>query len=434
MNRCSEIEFLPAALEIQETPASPIGRATLWSILGFFVLAVSWAWFSHVDIVAVAQGRIIPIGHSKRVQSLEMGIVRSVRVEEGQIVNAGDVLVELDPTSARADVARYRHERDTAAKEIDRYGQLAAWLKSPNAPSALGQTAVGDALLLRRWREYRDRQAVLERELDRQLAQRKSALQQARKLEAILPIISRQAEDQKGLAQQKLLSQQQYLLTEQQRLETHHDLRSAEARIEELSAAAQLLEARIASGQSEFYREVLERLETARHRFSAAEQELTKALSRIDSLTVVAPVTGKVQELAVHSRGAIVTPAQALMTIVPLDVALEVEAALENKDIGFVEVGQSVEVKVDAFPFTKYGTIEGEVVNLSSDSMTDEHKGLVYKMRVMLERLSIGTGDGVVRLTPGMTVTVESKTGTRRMLEFFLSPLLRYAKESVRER
>jgi hemolysin D len=141
-----------------------------------------------------------------------------------------------------------------------------------------------------------------------------------------------------------------------------------------------------------------------------------------------------VQQLAVHNTGAVVTPAQVLMIIAPTDQRLEVEASLENKDIGFVEVGQQAEVKIDTFPFTKYGTIQGEVVDISHDAVADEQKGLVYKVRVLMKQGSLTVDGREVALTPGMAVTVESKTGTRRLIEFFLSPLLRYADESVRER
>jgi hemolysin D len=165
-----------------------------------------------------------------------------------------------------------------------------------------------------------------------------------------------------------------------------------------------------------------------------AEQELIKARTRLRARTLVAPVAGVVQQLAVHSIGAIVTPAQQLMVIVPGNDRLEVEAMLENKDIGFVEVGQQAEIKVDTFPFTKYGTIEGEVLDLSNDAVADEAKGLVYKMRVSMKQDSLRVNGRQVTLSPGMTVTVESRTGTRRLIEFFLSPLLRYADESVRER
>ncbi|MEZ5588524.1 MAG: HlyD family type I secretion periplasmic adaptor subunit [Sedimenticolaceae bacterium] len=179
---------------------------------------------------------------------------------------------------------------------------------------------------------------------------------------------------------------------------------------------------------------MLEGLDEAQHRQSTIRQERIKAETRITAQTITAPVKGVVQQLAVHSVGAIVTPAQQLMVIVPARGTMEVEAVLENKDIGFVEVGQQAEVKIDTFPFTKYGTIAGEVVGLSSDAVADDRMGLVYKMRVAMKRSSVEVNGKHVDLQPGMAVAVEAKTGTRRIMEFFLSPLLRYAKESARER
>jgi hemolysin D len=213
-----------------------------------------------------------------------------------------------------------------------------------------------------------------------------------------------------------------------------HDLRTQERRVSEFNAGIKELDARIEFTRSGFHRQVLEGLAEAERSVASTQQELIKAEIRATSRTILAPVDGVVQQLAVHNIGAVVTPAQDLMVIVPQNGALEVEALLENKDIGFVEVGQSTEIKIDTFPFTKYGTIAGQVVDLSNDAVSDEQRGLVYKMRVAMDRSEIDVNGRRVRLSPGMSVSVESKTGTRRLIEYFLSPLLRFADESVRER
>ena len=429
-----ETTFLPAALEIQETSPSPAGRAILWTILAFFTLAVVWASLSEVDIVAVAQGRIIPSGHSKTVQPLEIGTVTVIHVADGQRVAAGEVIIELDPTGTRADVERLTKERDTVAREVARCKHLSDWLQLERPPTEQEMREANDNLLLRQWREFEDRLTILKYEQERQRVEQRSAQRQVDKLDALLPIVTRRANNQKGLAEQKLLPEQQYLETERERLEIYHDLRTQQGRVAELDVAIEELGARTALTRSEFHRQVLERLDEAEGRHAAAKQELIKAESRARAQTIKAPVAGTVQQLAVHNIGAIVTPAQELMVIVPQGGALEVEAILENKDIGFVGVGQQAEIKVDTFPFTKYGTIAGEIVELSNDAVTDERKGLVYKMRVLMQRSQIQVNGRPVALSPGMTVTVESKTGTRRMIEFFLSPLLRFRDESVRER
>jgi hemolysin D len=434
MNRHSEMAFLPAALEIQETPPSPAGRAVVAIILLFFVLSLAWASLSEVDIVSVAPGRIIPSGHSKTVQPLEIGKVIAIDVTEGQRVAAGDVLIQLDPGAALADVTRLKNELATKRREIQRFEQLLDMLDSETGSIAATPLESTDELLVGQWHEFEDRLAVLERERERQLLQRDSAQQQVDKLEAVLPIVTRRATGRKGLAAKKLLPEQHYLDAEQARLEMLHDRLTQERRVSEFNAGIGELDARIEFTRSGFHRQILEGLAEAEHGMAATEQELVKAEIRSRSRTIVAPVDGVVQQLAVHNIGAVVTPAQDLMVIVPQNGALEVEALLENKDIGFVEVGQSTEIKIDTFPFTRYGTIAGQVVDLSNDAVSDERRGLVYKMRVAMDRSEINVNGRQVRLSPGMSVSVESKTGTRRMIEFFLSPLLRYADESVRER
>jgi len=434
MSRNAETAFLPAALEILETPPSPSGRAILWSILGFCTLAVAWASLSEAEIVAVAQGRIIPSGHSKKVQPLELGTVTAIHVTEGQEVSAGDILIELDPSRSQADAARWVTEREAARREVRRLQRLHAWMQHPETASDQALGTANDALLMQQWHEFQDRISVLEGDQDRRRAELHSAQQQLEKLDALLPIVTNRAKDQKTLAEQKLLPEQQYLITEQERLEVFHERLAQRGRLAELDKAIEQLDARIGAVHSEFHRQVLERLQDAERRLITSEQEWIKAAARVKALRIAAPVDGIVQQLAIHNIGAIATPAQQLMLIVPRGGVLEVEAILENKDIGFVEVGQKVEVKIDTFPFTRYGTIAGEVIGLSTDAVTDPHKGLVYKMRVRMEREQIDVDGRRVTLGPGMTVSVEARTGTRRLIEYFLSPLLRYRDESVRER
>jgi len=150
--------------------------------------------------------------------------------------------------------------------------------------------------------------------------------------------------------------------------------------------------------------------------------------------TGVSDGLGTVQKLAVHTVGGVVTPAQLLMVIVPRDNVLEVEAMLPNKDIGFVNPGQDAEVKVETFPFTKYGTLHGKITQVSSDAIQDEKLGLIYSIRVRLAKDALPVENKTVRLTPGMAVMVEIKTGTRRVIEYFLSPLIQVGSESLRER
>lgn len=433
MSRSAEAAFLPAALEVEQGAPSPLGRAIVWLIVAFVVAGLAWAFLGRVDIVAVAQGRIIPSGHSKPVQALEIGAVSAIHVAEGDLVETGDLLLELDGRRAEADLARRLDERETAAREAERCRRLADALDAgapPGEPFADSE----DPVLRQRWQEFGDRLRLLEREHARQQAEYDSSLRQLAKLQAVMPLVARQAKDHKKLAEQKLMPEQQYLQTEQQRLELAHDLRTQQSLVEAGLAAMAETEARMRLVRSEFQRQNEERLQAAEQSLAALEQELRKARTDLETRYIRAPVDGVVQQLAVHSRGAIVTPAQTLMKIVPRDERLEIEAVVENKDIGFVTVGQAVEVKVDTFPFTRYGTLAGRVSKLSADAVSDEQRGLVYKMRVSLERAVMQIDGRELALVPGMAVSVEAKTGTRRLIEFVLSPLLRHVAEAARER
>jgi hemolysin D len=402
-------------------------------ILLLFTAAVIWAWLGSVDVVAVAVGRVIPTGHSKRLQPLEIGAIRAVHVTEGASVSAGDLLIELDTEAVDADVTRLELEVQRAAAEAARLTRLVEGTERAGA-APFDQGSTRDDLLSAQWRAYSDTLGVLARERDRLAAQSLGVRGQIAKLRDVLEIVSERVADEAALVEQKLFPRQQYLATEQERLGLFHDLATERARLNELEAAIAELAARRRQVRSDFRRDLLERREQAERRADVARQELAKAHHRMKTHQLRAPVDGVVQQLAVHSIGAVVTPAEELLVVVPAHAGLEVEAVLENKDVGFIEPGQSVAVKVEAFPFTRYGLIDGEVIGVSRDAVLDERGQLVFKMRVRLSRQVMLVNGREVSLSPGMSVTAEVKTGQRRLLDFFLSPLLRYRDESVRER
>lgn len=179
---------------------------------------------------------------------------------------------------------------------------------------------------------------------------------------------------------------------------------------------------------------MLDHLNEGAQQAQAVQQELLKAQTRQRQMRILAPIAGTIQQLAVTTIGGVVTPAQPLMLLVPANHPIEVDAMLENKDIGFVKPGQAVEVKIETFPFTRYGTIKGRVTHLSHDAVSDEKRGLTYLARIQLEKNSIRVDEKIIPLTPGMAVAAEIKTGRRRVMDYFLSPLLQYGDESLRER
>ena len=434
-----ELDFLPAALEIQRRPPSPLGRAIGWTLMLLFVATIAWATLGSADIVAVAQGRIIPNGHNKVIQPLEMSMIKTIHVHEGAQVAAGETLVDLDDQSVRADLQNIQQELSNLEQEHTRLTILEKLLQSDVLPVKPAETADGLTLLQRQllsaqWSEHQANLKALQAERRKRQAEQVSLQQQVHKLEAVLPLVAKRAETLRRLSEKKFLGESEFLEMEQERLEIENDLATNRKRADEIIAAIAEIDAQKEQVQRRFLSQVLLERQQNRKRSEALIQEQVKAASRLNAYTLVSPIDGVVQQLAVHTLGGIVTPAQQLMVIIPDQAVLEVEAMVENRDIGFVREGQQVEVKIDAFPFTKYGVIAAELTDLANDAITDEVKGLVYKAKVTLRESRIRVDQNWVNLSPGMTVTAEVKTGTRRLIEFFLAPLLRYRQESIRER
>jgi hemolysin D len=454
-----ELAFLPAALEIVETPPSPIGRAIGVSIIGLFVLALLWAGLGHVDIVATATGKIIPTGHSKVIQPFETGVVRAIRVTDGQIVDAGDPLIELDPTinqgetdhlrgdlrSAQLDIARLR----AALTETD--DPLAAFQPPDGANPAL--VAMQRQFLVAQIAEHRAKIAALDGQKAQKEAELATIAATVDKLEAVIPTIQERVNIRKTLNEYG--SRLQYFEVLQQLTESQQERLVQKSHYREAQAAVDAIIGTRAQTVAEYRRTLLGDLSEAERKAAGFSADLSKAEQRTKLQLLTAPVSGMVQQLSVHTVGGVVTPAQTLMVIVPSDSRLEIEAMVGNHDIGFVHAGDEVEIKVDTFDFTRYGLLHGRVLSLSSDSIvrdvagdkpadkaagaagsTSEPKGqeLSYAAHISLDRMQIQVEDKMVNLSPGMAVTAEIKTGSRRIISYLLSPLMKYKEESLRER
>lgn len=436
-----EAQFLPAALALRDTPVHPAPRIALWLIMAFALIAVLWAIFGRIDVVATAVGKVIPNDRTKVIQPMETAVVKAIHVRDGQAVKLGQLLIELDATSAAADSERLRNEAFTARLEAMRAQALLAALASGASPK-LQQWEGVDASRLSaeqsqatgQYQEYQARQSQLQAEIARRRAELQATRDQVVKLEQTAPIARQRAQDYQKLVKENFISQHGYLEREQVRIEQEQDLATSRSKVAEIRAALAEAQQQQATLAAETRRQLLDQLNLAAQKAASLEQEWVKADQRGRLMRMTAPVAGTVQQLAISTVGGVVTPAQPLMVIVPKDNVLEVEAMLPNKDIGFVNPGQDAEVKVETFPFTKYGTIHGRITQVSSDAIQDEKLGLIYSTRVKLAKDTLRVENKAVRLTPGMAVTVEVKTGTRRVIEYFLSPLMQATSESLRER
>ncbi|EWY41178.1 hemolysin secretion protein D [Skermanella stibiiresistens SB22] len=453
-----ELAFLPAALEIVETPPSPAGRATALALSAFVVVALVWAWFGHVDVVAIAEGRIVPDAGTQLIQPKELGIVREIRVRDGQSVRAGDVLIELDPTESVA-------ERDRLAREVMEAGMEAVRLHATLAAAeahvtaATATLAVPDGtdptlatlhreLLRSRLGEYQSKMAALGNELVQRQAERSGILAEQSKLRTTLPLIRERVEALQYLARKDLTPKLGALELQQQLVEAEQDLEIQNHRLTQVDAQVVTLRDSHRQAEQEFRATTLTAVADAERKLAGLRQELIKAEDRRQRQQLTAPIDGIVQQLDVHTVGGVVTPAQKLMVIVPRDGKLRIEALVANRDIGFVREGQDAEIKVETFTFTKYGLLQGKVLHLSRDALAPTPSanaadgqnrprapdGPVYTAYVSLERTVMMVDGQEIPLGPGMAVSVEIKTDQRRVIEYLLAPLLRYRQESLRER
>ncbi len=427
-----ETAFLPAALALQEAPVHPAPRRAMWTIIAIFSFALGWSMVGKVDIVAVAPGRIVVSEGTKIVQPLEAGIVRAIRVKDGDRVRAGQVLIELDPTAANADRETVQAQAAAAQAEASRTRSLLAALQGVMLKT--GRSMPGDAHTQAEWADVSARLLRLDAEATRRQAEGATARLTLAKLQATLPLARQREADVSSLAAQGFMALHLGQDRMRERLELERDLATQQARVSEADAALAESQQTRAAYQAETRRMLNDRLAKATLDLAQLQQKGAKAahLERITQLT--SPVAGTVQQLAVRTTGGVVTAAQPLLVVVPDDAELTAEVSIENKDIGFVRVGQEAAVKLDAFNFTRYGTLPAVVKRVSSDAVVDEKRGPIFTATLSLSTQTLAKDNNEPKAAVGMTVTTEIQTGRRTLLEFIFSPLYRTLSESSRER
>lgn len=469
-----ERAFLPAALEIIETPASPAGRTIGFLIVAAAVTAVTWASLSKIDIITSAPGRIVPVGRSKIIQPFQAGIVQSIDVNDGDHVTAGQVLIVLDPTAAKADALRVSQDLMDAKLDRSRLLGLQAVLGTGNAPVLLDvpaaatptDVAAANAQMLAQALEEAGKLA----DIDHQIAEKQSEAQQAvaaiDKVRTDEPYLKQVADMRTTLLKEQVGSRLDWLSAEQQLADAGPNIASARAQQSAALADVAALQQQRAETQAEYAKGVLSDLGQAEQKADEAGQDLVKAEQQVALTTLQAPISGTVQQLGIHTIGGVVSPGQALLTIVPDDQQLMVEASVKNQDIGFVHVGQDAQVKIGAFDFTRFGAIKGTVVSISRDVVdqmpnqspandgygggadhvaqdpttgTSSNSNIApqepeYVAHIALVQTTIMTNAGAAELQPGMGITADIKTGRRRIISYLLSPFAHQINEAGHER
>jgi hemolysin D len=454
-----ERAFLPAALEVMETPPSPLGRKTAYVLCLAALAGLAWAIFGKVDIVAVANGKVVSHKRTQVVQPFETASVKTMLVRPGQQVRAGDPLIELDSTAAAAE--RDHAQNDLAAALLDQM-RLTAFLDG-SASAAFNTIANTSPLERDRAQAQLTAQtagrasqlaSLMQEKLQRQ-AERKSLQQTSTKIEQTLPMVAERADIRIKAAAMGNSSVLAKLESEQLLVETRAELEITRSKTASLDAAIDGLDQKITATEAEIRTNAMSDFSKAQDRARAARESLAKATRRAELQTLRAPIDGTVQQMHVASIGSVVTPAQQLLSIAPDDDRIEVEAVLENRDIGFVTAGQAVELKIDAFPFTRYGLLKGTVLSVDRDAeavpvnqssvqgaqrSADEtdnveaSERLRYTVHIAVQTGTLDVDGRAANMLPGMSVKAEILTGKRRIIDFLLAPLREHMHDSMRER
>jgi len=435
-----DTDFLPAALEVLETPPNPLGRSILWALLLFVGIAILWASVGQIDVVASAQGKIIPRGHVKVIQATDAGIVRAIHVVEGATVRAGEPLIVLDPTSSEADAAQARESLAVSAIDRARAQVLVnassggrVIFEAP-AGTPAGVVAIQESLVAARIAEHRTAVATLQEERAQRAAELAMVAAEVKKIEEQLPLAEVQLSSLEALVGPGVVPRLKVAEVKERVVGLRQDLVIRREEMTKDRAALAAVTSQIAKVESEFRATALDALNEADANHRLRAEEVRKAEDKASLTVLASPIDGTVAQLSVHTLGAVVKPADALMVVVPKGEELLVEAMVLNRDIGFVREGQPAEVKLEAFPFTRYGIVTGKVERISRDAVENKELGLVFPCLVKLSSADITIGVNRVALAPGFAATAEIKTGQRRIIEYLLSPLSRRLQEAGRER
>ena len=450
LHMADEAAFLPAALSLQDTPVHPAPRRLAWGLMSLLLVALVWSYVGQVDVVSVAPGRIIVSDRTKIIQPLETSVVKAVLVKDGDRVQAGQVLVELDATMATADKVNVQEQLDSVVSEEQRTATLLRALGSGallpgrmDAVSVYGDTATlrpgrmaetARAQLRSEWQDILAKLSKFDAELSRRQAELVTVHEIIAKLETTIPLAQARETDYKKLVEQGYVSGHATQDKTRERIELERDLSTQRARASEAQFVLQETQQAKAAYRAETVRLLGDRnalATTKRHQLDT-DQDKANRRERLTRLT--APVAGIIQQLAIHTTGGVVTQAQPLMIVVPDSAQVSAEVSIANLDIGFVNAGQTAEVKLETFPYTRYGTVMATVNVVTADAVTDEKKGSYYPATLTLSQKDMLIDGKRIRLSPGMNITAEIKTGQRRVIEYLLSPVQRAGSESLRER
>jgi hemolysin D len=453
-----EREFLPPLLELQETPPSPTKRLLLWTLIALVIVLITWASVGQISIVSTAPGKFIPDGRVKQLQPMETAIIKAIHVKEGQHVEQGELLLELDPTINAAELKA--NTEKYALNQLEQSRLSAELGTAPTRGSHIAaskeQIALANRTRTAREQSYASKLAEAQAALQEKTSAVESAQATLRKYQETTEIAQEREASARPLLENGAISRLDYLQLKQDLATNQNDLAAQEKNLAQADAAKIEAEHKLAATRRDHVTDIYTDLNKDVDTAPALKGDLDKAQQLYNLKWLRAPVSGTVQRIDVSTLGQVVTPAQNLITIVPDGTPLVVEATLSNQDIGYVKVGQPVEIKVDTFPFQKYGSLKGTLTWISADaedknaasSDTDTRSGAptsdsskaqanpngagyVYKVYIRPDTTSFTVHGQSTPIQAGMTVQADVVTDHRRVIEFFLSPVTKYLDEGL---
>lgn len=440
-------DFLPSLVRLQQSPPSPLGRRVLGTTLLFLVALLLWATFGRLDIIAVAEGKLVPDTYVKIVQPIDSGVVKEILVKEGEAVKTGQVLMRMDTALSESDLkaltADYKNKR-IALRRIDAQLDGVAFMRRADEPAELFAQVYAQYLANRQ--AYENALAQERATLEKAQHDLAAAEQVRKKLAQTLPHYREQEAAYEKLTSGGFAGRLMYTDKQRERIEREQDLRAQEEVIASAGSTIAQEEKKIAQISADYRRALqTERVDIA-SQLEKADQELSKQEHRHEYLELRAPQDGVVKDLATHTIGTVTSPGTILMTLVPKDEKLRAEVWVKNDDIGFVRKALPVTLKLATFTFQKYGMVRGEVAHVSADSADqgaapatqgparNTGEPLAYRTLVDLKEQFLEVDGEKLRLAPGMQVSAEIHIGTRTVLEYLLSPVQKAFHEAARER
>ena len=438
------LQFAPDLVRIEAGPPSPLARAMLWLLLALLTAMLGWAYLGQLDIVAVTQGKLVPQSFLKIVQPAEAGIVREILVAEGDVVREGQVLVRMDMRLSEADGRTVQAElmrKRLQLRRIDAELAGAPLKRAADDPPEL--VAQVQAQMQARRQSYLDAvgaEQALRARAEHDLG---SASEIEAKLRQTAPIYGEQAKAWDKLAKEGFAGHLLALDRQRMHIEAEQELKAQSRNMQSLRATIAQAEKRIAQIHSNYRQQLHNERAEAEAQYQKLEQDWNKQQHRHALLELKAPQAGIVKDLATHTPGAVVSPGTILLTLVPQDEPLLAEVWVSNADAGFVQADQKARVKLAAYPFQKYGAIDGVVRQVSADAQdkaastegaTKALPELAYRAWIELDADHLQREAARLRLVPGMAVSAEVHIGSRTVLEYLLSPIQKVAAEAGRER